>query len=348
MLARSTTVWYLGIAGLIASLALTMAILRGPSAPRGPIPKAAPREQRLIGTSDGRKGIAIYRVSNDGDRDLVISQARTTCGCSVASIEPKVVRPGGSATVTVEASPPQAGEKRVEIVIETNARPADELVLSLILVGNTPPPFVVSSSEAVQFGELASVPEPESIRIQTRELAGKQPWLGDVVSSTPAVDVDLTDLAEIPLDGGVVARQYTFEVRLTKLPEPGPLSEVISFQDHEAPGPSVFQLPVLGNVPPPLYASPKVLYATCERGSVPPDLRVTIRSKDGLARGNAPVIDEAAPFVVEVEATADTFARYRIRFSQPIEQSYETTLRFRPSSGSAEPIEVPVSLRVSE
>lgn len=72
-----------------------------------------PREQRIVADPGTRAVVATYRLLNTGDRDLELGAVTTTCGCSVASIDRRLVAPRQSATIVVEGDAPDAGPRVV-------------------------------------------------------------------------------------------------------------------------------------------------------------------------------------------------------------------------------------------
>lgn len=332
----------IGLCGL--ALCAASPLWRTP-APPGPRAVATPLVQQVVGAPAGGKQVAAFRLENRGGRDLVVLDTRTTCGCSSVTIEPTTIAPGGSSSVRVEAEPPASGERLVRVTIVTNSEPEAEVVLSLNLIGRREPPFVVASSGPVRFGEMATVPGPEAAWVETRELAGSHPWVQRLTCSVPGVSAERTNLAEVLIPGGVVARRYSIEVRLAELPGRGAFREVVTFHEGSQPGPPIFELPVLGQALPPVYASPKLLYASFDAGTIPGALNVMLIARAGSNVKALPILDGDEPFVLDEESRAGSHIRYRVRFRRALKDSFETTPRFDVEGDRPTRLSVPLTLR---
>lgn len=49
----------------------------------------------------GKKAVHVYKFKNTGDRDLVIREVKTTCGCTVAEFPRKPIAPGKKGKIVV-------------------------------------------------------------------------------------------------------------------------------------------------------------------------------------------------------------------------------------------------------
>jgi Protein of unknown function (DUF1573) len=84
-----------------------------------------------------------FNIRNFGDRDLIIENVSTSCGCTAALLDParKVVKAGGSAplrvTLTTAASP---GSMSKSVLVRSNdpARPLFEIKLQATVVAERP------------------------------------------------------------------------------------------------------------------------------------------------------------------------------------------------------------------
>lgn len=109
------------------------------------LPYVLAAEKRVEVDSKTSKAVVVYEVMNRGDYDLVFQKTISSCGCSVASIEPGIVKPGHTATISVQASVPAAGERNVAITVFTNSPLTPHFELKLTLVGQAEVPFIAKA-----------------------------------------------------------------------------------------------------------------------------------------------------------------------------------------------------------
>jgi hypothetical protein len=66
---------------------------------------------------------AVFYFTNTGDKPLIIQQAMSTCGCTVASYTKEPVQPGkkGQVTVTYNGKNKLAGHFKKVVTVRTNA-----------------------------------------------------------------------------------------------------------------------------------------------------------------------------------------------------------------------------------
>ena len=122
------------VAPMFAAL-LTFAAVRSLAVRTPPQAFISPDNQRVVAKDGTDHLIAIYPIKNQGGKDLVLGDFRTSCGCSSASVDPKILRPGQSGQIRVTGEPPQSGERDVIITLASNSHPHGELKLGLTLVG---------------------------------------------------------------------------------------------------------------------------------------------------------------------------------------------------------------------
>jgi len=127
--------------------------------------------QRIV-ARDQCQVTATYQIMNKGGRDLILGDATTTCGCSIASIPITTIKSGETGSIEVKGQPPDAGERVVGIEIETNAE-VPKIKLSLTMESRRTPPFVITSSGAVRLGVIRPNSPPETIVVSTQEPQGK-------------------------------------------------------------------------------------------------------------------------------------------------------------------------------
>lgn len=159
----------------VSSLAVVVRMVR--FHPRGGSARVlvTPLRQRVEATSENSRIAAKYKVSNVGDRELVFGKASTSCGCTVASIEPKILKPGQSGEVTILGTPTAWDEKTVYASISCEVLPAKEVVLELTMIGTQPIPYFLSSSGPARFGLLENGRGKATIDINTIDALGVNP-----------------------------------------------------------------------------------------------------------------------------------------------------------------------------
>ena len=156
---------------------LAFAAVRSLSATTPPRASITPDHQRVVAKVGTDSLVATYQIKNQGGKDLVLGELKTTCGCSSASVEPKILRPGQSGEIRVVGETPTSGEKDVTISLSSNSHLDGDLRLSLTLVGPAKEvPFIRVDSGPVQFGRIRPGPA-EKIYIETTERSGEGPWI---------------------------------------------------------------------------------------------------------------------------------------------------------------------------
>lgn len=70
----------------------------------------------------GGKAIATVQVKNTGDKPLIISEAKASCGCTVPKYPKEPIAPGKSADMTVEyTTTSKAGAFNKTVTLSSNA-----------------------------------------------------------------------------------------------------------------------------------------------------------------------------------------------------------------------------------
>lgn len=289
---------------IIAGISLGRLVPTTRPVPRPSPPVASPPSQTIRAGPGDSHVTAIYRITNPGDRELALGDVSTTCGCSVASIEPKLLGPGREAVVRVVGEPPKAGEKTVEILVSTNSAAFPTVTMQLTMVGPNPIPFLSFSSGPVRFGTLTTAHEPETIRIETLERSGTAPWIGQAMGTPPGLDLrgGLSD--EDPSSAGVVWRKYSFTARFSHLPEPGDFRGELVFSAPGPPSGPILSLPVVGSVPRPVRAEPSALVASFERGRDAAPVPLSLVADDPGFDLKAELVSDASPDRLIVRETS--------------------------------------------
>lgn len=72
--------------------------------------------------SEGEKVACVFKFTNSGDADLVISSVTTSCGCTVPDFDNEPVKPGDSGTIEVMFdSAYREGTQTKTITVRSNA-----------------------------------------------------------------------------------------------------------------------------------------------------------------------------------------------------------------------------------
>lgn len=76
----------------------------------------------LGSVKNGGKAVATVKVKNTGDKPLIISEAKASCGCTVPKYPKEPIAPGKSADMTVEyTTTTKAGAFNKTVTISSNA-----------------------------------------------------------------------------------------------------------------------------------------------------------------------------------------------------------------------------------
>jgi hypothetical protein len=128
-----------------------------------------------------------FVLRNSGGQVARIRSVDSGCGCAVPSVQPTVVLPGGSSTVRVSATPPPAGERRVRLLLHSDAPLTPQVALELVLISEKQPPFVLAvQGDLAFFGRGSLLNETRPLHVHTVESKGS--------NQAPSVRTDLAFL----------------------------------------------------------------------------------------------------------------------------------------------------------
>lgn len=252
-----------------------------------PVGIITPATQRVVADPAAGKVVATYRIANRGGRNLVIGEVATSCGCSVASIRPRVIKPGTDGIVTVEGDPPAAGERTVRVDVNTNVAAQPKLSFHLTMVAEVTLPYVAHSSGPLRLFALVNskhLKNHDSIHIETYENIETRPWLAAAQSSLAGVVIKGGLARERELPGAVVHRIYESTAELTEAAKPGDFIGDIIFTCPGTDQAKPYSLPVHLSVNPAVYALPSALYASVGPSDELPRLNVLLISDDPDSR----------------------------------------------------------------
>ncbi|MBT8484092.1 MAG: DUF1573 domain-containing protein, partial [Phycisphaerae bacterium] len=97
------------------------------------------------------KQTAAFKFTNTGDETLVISDIKTSCGCTTTELPKKEFAPGEGSEIGVVFSPKGSGtqKKRITVISNSTAQSVVELVISANIK-----PFVKLTPQFIRFGEV--------------------------------------------------------------------------------------------------------------------------------------------------------------------------------------------------
>jgi hypothetical protein len=81
---------------------------------------------------NGDKVSGKFEIKNDGKSDLIIRKITSDCNCVKSSIDTNIIKPGKSATLTLELTANDLGEKFYGTTVVTNAPKQRQLIFYLI------------------------------------------------------------------------------------------------------------------------------------------------------------------------------------------------------------------------
>ena len=343
---RVTARWSWGVAFLVIGGAVVGFLgYRRSLANRPPIAAVTPATQRIVAAPHSNRITAQFRIRNAGGRELVLGEASTTCGCTVASIQPKVLKAGEQGLVTVQGTSPNVGENTVSISVATNAESGKPVEFRLTMVGSSEVPFVSRSSGPVRLGFIRRGQEPEKVWIEAVEKPGETPWIRTASGTFPGLDVEGGVVKEGPYPGGAILRTYEYRARLSRLPEPGEVRGEVAFRG--AGTDPILTLPVSGTVRPPAYASPAALFANCLPEDGPPKFSLMLFGDDPKIPFEAEV-EDGLPEGIEARRTSmgDGRVAFEIACREVPKATIATTLHFKTNDPTAARVSVPLTLRV--
>lgn len=85
-------------------------------------------------TKEDDNGLRVFEFTNTGNADLVISDVKSTCGCTVPSKPEKPIKPGASGKIEVKYDM-HTGPFRKTITVQSNAVNVPDGVVALKLKG---------------------------------------------------------------------------------------------------------------------------------------------------------------------------------------------------------------------
>jgi hypothetical protein len=219
-------------------------------AAEGPKIEVVPETKDVGTVAKGTQVDATFVIKNSGKSDLVISDARPSCGCTVASFD-KLIKPGAEGKVvaaldTKNFSGPIA--KSVLLVTNDPNRPQMNLFIKAIVkpfVDVLPQPFVRFS---VVKGDSAS-----QDTILVSEEKGFKPSIAE--TSQPYVKAELAPAGDKDKVAGRPGEQYKLHITVTPEAPEGLLNAPIRIATGVTQQPNV-EVPVSGIIRPRVSVTP--------------------------------------------------------------------------------------------
>lgn len=311
---------------------------------RPPLAVATPESQRIVADPGSTQVFASYQITNHGGRKLAIGEISTSCGCSVASIERRILAPGQSTTVKVEGTPPGAGEKTVEVRIATNSETKPELVLTLAMVGSLPLPYVSVRPEVLNLGVARADGEPRAFYLETRERQDQAPWIQSAECTIPELRIRGGMEAEESLSGGVVLRRYQFTATLSQLP--ASLAGEVLIRTKGPDKAVVHRIPLLGTIPAPVQVAPRAVFARFKPRSEMPRITVILTADDPEFVLDAMIVrDSLDPIVVRRISQTKNHAEFEVSLLPDCIESIKTALVFKTNHPNASDVRIPTTFQ---
>lgn len=79
--------------------------------------------------TEGEKVSHTFKFTNTGENDLIVTNARGSCGCTVPSKPERPIAPGATGEITVQFdSKNKVGDRRQKVTIDANTQPAQTFI----------------------------------------------------------------------------------------------------------------------------------------------------------------------------------------------------------------------------
>ena len=230
--------------------------------PEGPQPKIVFEEMKYdFGEAMGVEKVEhIYKFRNDGPGELRVDKVTTTCGCTAAVSEPKVIPPGGKgevkATFTVAG---RQGKQTKHIYVFSNDPLAPKMCLTL--EGTIIPPLAVEPPNVM-------LQDKKSESSRTVRISQTLPEELTIEEPTTRLNMVTAKLRTDPPENG--KKRYTIEITLKPDLETGHYSENVTVGTNCKTKPKI-EIPVRITVNGDITASPSRI----SLGQIAPGQEVT-------------------------------------------------------------------------
>jgi hypothetical protein len=82
----------------------------------------------------GADGLRVFKFTNTGDQPLIITEVKSTCGCTIPKKPSQAIQPGATETIEVKYDTKRVGPIRRTITVYSNAE--NNPIVSLKIKGN--------------------------------------------------------------------------------------------------------------------------------------------------------------------------------------------------------------------
>lgn len=211
-------------------------------------------EEALIDLGVVPKGEPIkvdFKIRNEGKSDLIIHEARPSCGCTVAEFD-KVIAPGKVGNIHAELDTTSLhGPNRKTITLYTNDTVTPTLTLT---VQSDVRPYISVLPGYARFNTVQQ--EVEGTVSQTLWAEdGNEFEITGVKSPAPFLETSFREAKQDERNAEVKGRQWRVDVTLTNEAPIGPLSHYVEIQTNH-PKQKLVKLPVSGFVRPIVAVTP--------------------------------------------------------------------------------------------
>jgi hypothetical protein len=330
---------------LIAAAYGVRSFARRPAGP--PLGVVSPKERDVAGKWPVETLTTTYTIKNIGGADLVFGEFSTSCGCSIASIEPRRLRPGEVALVTVNGTPPSSGTKAVHVAVKTNSPTQPEISMSLRMTGTAPVPYIVTHNGPISFGRVRKAGETAFLYVETREEATESAWIDTPRCSPPNFEAVGGLVKEVSLGNGVVLRRYEYTASLRSLPDSGDLvGEIDLFGKGDTPR-AIVKIPMTAHVKSPISVSPKAIFSNIQPHASAMHWTLRVSSEDDLDLKIEPDPGNDDLFAIHLDKPDRSTVLIEVGYPAATREPRSTRLRFRTNHPGLSLLEIPVSLRIS-
>ncbi|HPR64606.1 MAG TPA: DUF1573 domain-containing protein [Thermoanaerobaculia bacterium] len=198
---------------------------------------------------------ADFIIRNTGTENLVISDARPSCGCTIASFD-KIIEPGKEGKVHAKLDTKDySGPNSWTITIESND--AEIPYMKLYLRANVKTIVSVIPKSSIRFTKLEREPITKTVTVVT-EQAGNDFTISDPKPDQDYIKVKIRQLPDSERDPTYPNKQYEVQVDVGPEAPVGTVNATVTMKTNEPKVPTI-TLRLLGLVRPAVMVSPPVL-----------------------------------------------------------------------------------------
>jgi hypothetical protein len=186
-------------------------------------PAGTPRDASMLARGS-------FELVNVGTAPVRVVDVQADCGCTTPEVTPKVIKPGGSAVVSVSALVVPFLSRELGINVHTDSAATPDVFLRLRVTGNQKPPLLVDASGDLSFDGAVSKGERRELVVVTVERKGdkKSPKLS---ADLPFLSFSEARSEESDLGGNVVQRKRVCWVALSRSPPAGTSVGAVTVED---------------------------------------------------------------------------------------------------------------------